>query len=96
MERGQGPPRSLKRYRVEFLPSALKEFEALPKAEKRKAARHIDSLADNPRPPAVKALQGQSRIYRIRSGDYRIVYQVRDDVLVVLIIRVAHRSEAYR
>ena len=64
-------------------------------AERRKAACHIDSLADNPRAVGVE-LQGRTKIYRIRSGDYRIVYQVRDDFLVILNIRVAHRSEAYR
>src|SRR6266508_155779 len=96
LERDQGPARPLRRYRVEFLPSALKEFEALATPQRRKAARHIDSLADNPRSAGYKALEGRSKIYRIRSGDYRIVYQIRDEVLVVLIIRVAHRSDVYK
>jgi mRNA interferase RelE/StbE len=86
----------LKRYRIEFLPSALKEFESLPKAEKRKAARHISGLVDHPRPPGVKALAGGDQLYRLRSGDYRIVYQIQDKALVVSIVRLGHRSDVYR
>jgi mRNA interferase RelE/StbE len=56
----------------------------------------MEGLADDPRPHGAKKLVGADRTYRIRVGDYRIVYEIGDEVLVVLVIRVAHRREAYR
>jgi mRNA interferase RelE/StbE len=56
----------------------------------------IDLLADDPRPPACKAMAGQPfGTYRVRTGDYRIVYEVHDDRLVVLVIRIGHRRKVY-
>jgi mRNA interferase RelE/StbE len=62
---------------------------------RRRILQEIDRLSDTPRPPGCKKLKGRDA-YRIRVGDYRVVYEVRDDVLVVLVVRVAHRSEAYK
>ena len=59
-------------------------------------SRVIDALATTPRPRGASALQGQPGFLRIRVGDYRIIYQVQDDLLTVLILRVAHRREVYR
>ncbi len=56
----------------------------------------IDALATTPRPRGASALQGHPGVLRIRVGDYRIIYQVQDDLLTVLILRVAHRREVYR
>ena len=53
-------------------------------------------MADNPRPQGSKKLGGEDGLYRIRVGDYRIVYAIRDDILVVLVVRIGHRSEVYR
>jgi len=58
--------------------------------------RRIAALADDPRPAGVKMLQGQHGYYRIRSGDYRVIYMIEDDVLVVLVVKVGHRREVYR
>lgn len=58
--------------------------------------RRIDSLAENPRPQGVKKLSGEDDMYRIRVGDYRIIYQIREKSLVVLIVRIGHRSDVYR
>ena len=55
----------------------------------------IDKLALVPRPPGCKKLKGRDA-YRIRIGEYRVIYEIHDDVLIVLIIRVAHRREAYK
>jgi len=57
---------------------------------------HIDGLATNPRPPGAKKLKGVAEAWRIRIGDFRIVYEIRDRILLVLVVRVAHRREAYR
>ena len=56
----------------------------------------IDELAANPRPPRCVKLAGEDGVWRVRVGDYRILYEVHDDRLVVLVIRIAKRSEAYR
>lgn len=83
-------------YRIEFKPSALKAFAALPKPIREKVAEKIDALAINPRPPKVEPMAGMESGYRVRSGDYRIVYQVQDDVLMVVVVKVGHRKDVYR
>lgn len=83
-------------YRIELKPSAAKALSNLPRSLQRRIAAKIDSLAMTPRPPGVKQLSGPERLYRVRSGEYRILYQIQDDVLVVLVIRIGHRREVYR
>jgi mRNA interferase RelE/StbE len=56
----------------------------------------IENLAKNPRPSGVKKLAGLEELYRIRCGDYRIVYTVQDGKLLVLVVRIAHRKDVYR
>jgi mRNA interferase RelE/StbE len=68
----------------------------LDKTTQARLGRRIESLADNPRPQGVKKLAGEDDFYRVRMGDYRIVYQIRDKSLLVLIVRLGHRSEVYR
>ena len=53
-------------------------------------------LAANPRPPGVEKLAGPDDFYRIRVGDYRIIYQIQDDVLMILVVKIGHRREVYR
>ena len=83
-------------YRIEFTPRADKQFRALDKSTQARLGRRIESLADNPRPQGVKKLAGEDDFYRVRVGHYRIVYQIRDKSLLVLIVRLGHRSEVYR
>jgi mRNA interferase RelE/StbE len=82
-------------YRVEVLPSAAKELAKLDRPTQQRVAAAIDRLVEAPRDGAVK-LRGSGDIWRVRVGDYRILYQVEDAALLVLIIRVAYRREAYR
>jgi mRNA interferase RelE/StbE len=56
----------------------------------------LRKLAENPRPPQAKKLEGMEGLYRFRSGDYRIVYLIEDDKLIVLVVRIGHRKEIYR
>jgi mRNA interferase RelE/StbE len=70
-------------------------MESLPATLRLRIAAAILTLADNPRPRGCKKLTGQD-LYRVRVGDYRVVYEIHDDVLVVLVVRVAHRREAYK
>jgi mRNA interferase RelE/StbE len=83
-------------YAVEFAPSAEREFRKLARNVQVRLRPRIDSLADTPRPPGAKKLAGARDLWRIRVGDYRIVYQVRDEILLVLVLGAAHRREVYR
>ncbi|MGH2353275.1 MAG: type II toxin-antitoxin system RelE family toxin [Chloroflexota bacterium] len=83
-------------YKIEFLPTAARELASLPKDAQQRIARRIDLLADDPRPAGVRAIQGSRGLLRLRVGDYRIVYRVEDDILVVLVVKVGHRRDVYR
>jgi mRNA interferase RelE/StbE len=83
-------------YRIEFTHRAAKELRALDKTTVKRIAARINALADNPRPPSSKLLEATDRLYRIRVGDYRVIYQVEDRTVLVLIVRVGHRREIYR
>jgi len=83
-------------YRVELKLSAIKALAAIPNPHRRRVAGAIDGLARQPRPAGCTKLIGADNAYRIRVGNYRIVYQIMDRVLIVWIIRIAHRKDAYR
>lgn len=83
-------------YTVEFSRPARKQVGGLPENIRVRLARSIDALVDNPRPIGVEKLAGYEDRYRIREGDYRIVYTIRDTTLIVLIVRVGHRKDIYR
>jgi mRNA interferase RelE/StbE len=83
------------RYRIQFKNSVAKDLRNFPKKDVKKILGKIDALAQDPRPPGVKKLSG-SDYYRVRQGMYRIVYEIVDDVLIVYVIKVAHRSSIYR
>ena len=82
-------------YTIEIKASALKELAALPTQIAHRARTAIAALATTPRPAGSRKLAGSDRRYRIRVSDWRIVYEIFDDRLVV-IVAVAHRSEVYR
>ena len=77
-------------------PAAVRDLGALERRNLVRVARRIDGLADNPRPPGVEKLKGAEGLWRVRVGDYRVIYTVRDEVLLVLVIRIGHRREVYR
>jgi mRNA interferase RelE/StbE len=84
------------RYEITFARSARRELEAL---ETRLAARiwaRIEALADQPRPPGCRKLQGDEGLWRIRVGDYRVLYEIKDATWIVDIVAVRHRRDAYR
>ena len=85
-------------FEVRFLQSAKRDLAAQPVAAQRRLARTIDRLALDPRPRAARLLAGRAgeRICRLRIGVYRILYEVRDGELVVLVIRVGHRRDVHR
>lgn len=84
------------RYRVEVARRALKTIATLPRKEQQRIRAVIDLLADNPRPPGCVAMAGEPNAYRVRSGDYRVVYEAFNDRLLVQVVRAGHRREVYR
>ncbi len=83
-------------YQVEIARRAAKALARLPRKEQQRVRLAIDLLAETPRPPGCVALAGEARAYRVRVGDYRIVYEVFDDRLVVQVVRIGHRRDVYR
>jgi mRNA interferase RelE/StbE len=83
-------------YRVRFTPKAWKEVESLPRPVAHRLVKKAESLADDPRPTGVKKLSGSPARYRIRAGDYRIIYRIEDDVLLVLVVAIGDRRDVYR
>ncbi len=83
-------------YRIEFAPKARRQLQKLPGKIQTRLASAIEGLADSPRPPGVKKLAAKENLYRYRVGDYRIIYEIRDKILVVLIVGIGHRREVYR
>jgi mRNA interferase RelE/StbE len=84
-------------YQIEFLPSARKELTSFPRGAQERIGKKIDSLSINPRPHGVEKLEGKrGSFYRLRVGDYRILYEIQDEILLILVIKVGHRREVYR
>ena len=86
----------MSRYNVEIARRAIKSIAGLPRNQQRRIRAAIDLLADEPRPPNCVALTGEESVYRVRVGDYRILYEVIDERLVIHVIRVGHRRDVYR
>lgn len=85
-------------YQIEFVKSARKEFEGLPKKIQDRVVESLGFLAKNPFSELlrVKKLKGAEALYRVRVSDYRVVYEVKKDVLLILVIKIGHRREVYR
>lgn len=83
-------------YSVDFSKVARKQFNKLPSDVQERIETKIKDLTIEPRPNAVKKIQGEENSYRIRVGDYRVIYDIFDDILLVTVIRVKHRSQVYR
>ncbi len=84
-------------YVVEFSPAARRQLRKLDPPILKRVLRRIEKLEKQPRPKSAKKLQGASEpLYRVRESDYRIVYSIEDDRLIVLVVRIGHRGEVYR
>jgi mRNA interferase RelE/StbE len=82
-------------YRLVFKAAVAKDLRRIPRQDVARILERIDRLADDPRPAGCEKLSGLER-YRVRQGVYRIVYEIEDDRLVVMVVKVAHRREVYR
>jgi mRNA interferase RelE/StbE len=83
-------------FRIEVAPTAARQLRRLDAQARRRVQAAIELLADNPRPAATKKLTGGEGEWRIRTGDYRVIYEIHDDVLLVLVVAVGHRRDIYR
>lgn len=84
-------------YKVQILPSALKELSRLDKTAKKRIDTHILDLANIPRPSGAIAMKGASKgLFRIVVGKYRVIYEIKDDQLIIVVVKIGHRREVYR
>ncbi len=82
-------------YKISIKASAVKELQKIQKNDLQRITKKIQSLAKEPRPTGCEKLSGQER-YRIRQGNYRIVYSIEDDKLIVVVVKIGHRRDIYR
>ncbi len=85
----------MENYKLVFKKSVSKDLRALPKRDIARILKCIQALAEEPRPPGCEKLSGQDR-YRVRQGVYRIIYEIQDEILTVVVVKVGHRREVYR
>jgi len=83
-------------YRLEWRKSTKKDLRDIPSRDIQKIIAAVEALADNPYPSGSKKLSGSKHAYRIRVGDYRIIYDVFSEILIIEVIRVGHRKDIYR
>lgn len=85
-----------RRYRVQVVATARRELLKLPAKLRVRVADSIRALSADPRPPGCKKLAGNAAYYRIRAGDYRVLYDIREREVLVLVIKIGHRRDVYR
>lgn len=83
-------------YRVSLLPRAIRDLERIPRPFRIRLMHAIHALADDPRPQGVVKLQGDENLWRVRVGQYRVLYEIHDGRLIVLVVRAGHRRNVYR
>lgn len=83
-------------YRVEFTAKAAREVRKLPRPIKKRVVEAAEALAAEPRPHGSRKLVGEENAWRIRVGNYRVIYEVLDDLLLITVVRAGHRREVYR
>jgi mRNA interferase RelE/StbE len=83
-------------YTILLAPPAERQLKAFAPPVQKRLVRRLKTLRDNPRPQGVKKLAGEDALYRIREGDYRIIYTIEDKELIVLVVKIVDRKEIYR
>ena len=83
-------------YRIEFVKQAAKQLKALSSEDQQKIKIKIDALTNVPRPDGVVKLTGEDHLYRVRVGNYRIIYCIQDEQLLVLVLKIGHRRDVYQ
>jgi mRNA interferase RelE/StbE len=83
-------------YRIEVKNSAAKSLKKIPKVDRKRIVEKIDSFSDNLPNPDITKMRGNNPFHKVRVGDYRIVYEIQNDILVILVVKVGHRKDIYR
>ena len=83
-------------YTIKFRPAVKKSLKKLPVKELKRIKRKIETLAENLPDPATTKMKGNNNFHKIRLGDYRIIYEIHDDILVILVVKVGHRKDIYK
>ena len=83
-------------YRIAVKRSAAKALKKIPKPDRKRIIEKIDGLAENLPNPDTTKMKGNNPFHKIRVGDYRIVYEIQDDILLILIVKIGHRKDIYR
>lgn len=84
------------KYFVEFRPAVLKSLKLLPKRDLVRIKKKIDEIGSNLPAPNTTKMKGDNSFHKVRSGDYRIIYEIHDDRLVILVVKVGHRKDVYK
>ena len=84
------------KYRIEVKKSAAKALKKIPKSDQKRIAARIDSLSENLPDPTTTKMKGDNPFHRIRVGNYRIIYEIHGDILVIMVLKIGHRKEVYR
>jgi mRNA interferase RelE/StbE len=84
-------------YIVEFAPAARRQLKKLDRPVQKRVLKRVEKLENQPRPKTAETLKGTTEtVYRVREGDYRIIYTIEDDRLIVLVVRIGHQREVHR
>ena len=84
------------KYTVEIRPNVLKNVKRFPKRDLVKIKKKIDEFSADLPEPATTKIKGNNPFHKVRSGDYRIIYEIHDDKLVILIVKIGHRKDVYK
>ena len=84
------------KYTIKFRPAVEKNLRALPQKDLIRIKRKIDALAENLPDQAITKMKGNNNFHKIRVGDYRIIYEIHDDTLVILVVKIGHRKDIYK
>jgi mRNA interferase RelE/StbE len=83
-------------FRIQFKKSAAKSLKKLPKADKKRIAGAIDRLSESLPNPDTTKLKGNNPFHKVRVGDYRIIYEIQEEILVILVVKIGHRKDVYQ
>jgi mRNA interferase RelE/StbE len=84
------------KYRIEFKRSAAKALKKIPKSDQKRIAGKIDNLSENLPDPATTKMKGDNPFHRVRVGDYRVIYEIHGDILLIVVLKIGHRKKVYR
>ena len=84
------------KYAIKFRPAVEKDIRHLPRKELIRIKRKLEALAENLPDRATTKMKGNNNFHKVRMGDYRIIYEIHDDVLVILVVKIGHRKDIYK